>query len=738
MRTSIVLCFISIFLLQSVFGQNSNDKTLSPYFKVQSEADGVSPSFPLLNTDVKVNISGVIADVTITQTYHNDGKSPIEAVYVFPASTRAAIHAMEMHVGKRIIQAEIKERNQARVEYEQAKEAGKRASLLEQDRPNVFQMSVANIMPEDTVKVVLHYTELLVPEAGVYSFIYPTVVGPRYTESTTETASTHDQFTNMPYGQAGQASSSTLDVQLELMSGIPIREIMCTTHKVAINKKRKSAHIELANTERYGGNRDFILQYRLSGGKIASGLMTYEHEDENYFLLMMEPPERVIEDEIPPREYIFVMDVSGSMGGFPTTITKKLLTNLVSHLKPYDRFNVLFFSGGSNWLAKESLTANKANIQLAIEMLNNRGTGGGTRLLPALKNGLNLATCETGVSRSIIVITDGYVSVEREAFDLIRENLNNANLFAFGIGSSVNRHLIEGLAHVGMGEPFIVTNEAEAVIEAERFREYIQYPLLSNIEVAYNGFDVYDIEPLTIPDLLADRPLVIYGKYRGDPKGTITVSGYTGKGAFQQELSVLDAQPHPRQAALRMLWARERIRMLDDYQKLSHYSEDQLEVTRLGLKYSLMTAYTSFLAIEKDLIANASGENQEIKQPLPMPQGVSNAAVGFDLAIEGVVRRKKTNTYNKKVKVEWAGDKSGTTPTKFNTEVEAYLAEIPLLVQIEMIGVHSIKLGIDEKGEIYLISINGDKPSIAMQFWIESWHIASTQLLKNTQININI
>lgn len=738
MRISLILCVLSLFLLQSIFSQTTTNQTLSPYFNIQSEQEGKPISFPLLSTDVDVDISGVIADVTITQVYHNNGENPIEAVYVFPASTRAAIHAMEMVIGNRVIQAEIKERNQARVEYEQAKEEGKRASLLEQDRPNVFQMSVANILVGDTVQVVLHYTELLIPVNGVYSFVYPTVVGPRYTESSQLTASTNDFYTNMPYDKAGVEPLSTLDINVNLMSGIPIQAVNSTSHDVAINKRRKKAQIRLKESERFGGNRDFILEYRLTGGKIESGLMTYEHDDENYFLLMMQPPQRVLEEEIPPREYIFVMDVSGSMGGFPTTVTKSLLTKLVSQLRPYDRFNVLFFSGGSDWLAEESLTANSANIEAAVSMLNGRGSGGGTRLLPALQNGLNLPRCEEGVSRSFVVITDGYVSVEREAFDLVRKNLNAANLFAFGIGSSVNRHLIEGLAHVGMGEPFIVTNVDEAVVEAERFRAYIQSPVLSNIQVTYNGFDAYDVEPLSVPDLLSDRPLIIYGKYKGAAKGSITIDGYTGKGEFQKTIDLTEAQPHPKQAALRMLWAREKIRMLDDYQKLNPYSQDQLEVTRLGLKYSLMTAYTSFLAVEKDRIANASGESETVKQVLSMPQGVSNAAVGFDLEIEGVVRHAKKTIERSKIKAIMANDENITIPKLLKVEIEAYLADIPVLLQAEMLTVTEIEIGIDIEGQLYLISVNGLSPSIAMQFWIESWHLTSSSLLMDTSINLFI
>jgi Ca-activated chloride channel family protein len=224
-------------------------------------------------------------------------------------------------------------------------------------------------------------------------------------------------------------------------------------------------------------------------------------------------------------------------------------------------------------------------------------------------------------------VTDGYVSVEEEAFDLIRKNLGNANMFAFGIGSSVNRHLIEGMAHVGMGEPFILTKPETANAQAERFRKMIQSPVLTQVKLGFAGFQVYDVEPLSIPDVLAERPVLVFGKWRGNPKGTITLKGMTGEGSYSQTIKVEDYMAAKENAALKYLWARHRITLLSDYNKLRNDDKRVKEITNLGLDYHLLTAYTSFVAVDNE-VRNVDGKYTSVKQPLPLPEGVSDYAVG--------------------------------------------------------------------------------------------------------------
>lgn len=612
-------------LLRMPIVQNA-DRSLSPYFFVQSQDSSVE-RLPLKATSTDVDIAGVIADVVVTQVYKNEGSRPIEARYVFPASTRAAVYAMQMTVGDRIIQAQIQRREEARATYEAARAEGKSASLLEQQRPNVFEMNVANIMPGDEIRVELRYTELLVPTDGIYEFVYPTVVGPRYSNQPAASAPEQDRFVQNPYLKEGEASPFTFDLTATLSAGMPIQGIACPSHAVNVQyEDETTASMTLDRADAGKANKDFILRYRLAGGAVQSGLMLYEGKDENFFLLMAQPPKIVKPEVIPPREFIFIVDISGSMNGYPLEVSKTLLRELIDRLRPQDRFNVELFAGSTALLSETSLPATRDNLDRAIKVIDTQRGGGGTNLLPALERAMNLPRTD-GISRSIVVVTDGYVQVEARAFDYIRAHLGDANLFAFGIGNSVNRHLMEGMARVGLGEPLIVTGPGEAQARAAQFRQYIEAPVLTNARLQIEGLDAYDIEPPSIPDVLAQRPVMVFGKYRGKAKGALTLTGMGGQGAYQARFDVGRIRPNQSHGALRYLWARHKIATLADYQQLWASAERVNAVTELGLKYNLLTSYTSFVAVDQR-VRNRSGDSTQVDQPLPLPEGVSNSAVG--------------------------------------------------------------------------------------------------------------
>jgi Ca-activated chloride channel homolog len=665
-------------------GKTQTDTTLSPYVLINTD-DPELDRLPLKSTRAKVYISGVIADVRVTQVYQNRGTRPLEAIYIFPASTRAAVYGVKMTVGERVIEARIREREAARREYQAAKQAGQRASLLEQHRPNLFQMNVANILPGDEIRVELKYTELLVPTNGEYELVYPTVAGPRYVDSAAGDGLPSQDWTANPYLHQGEPAPYGFDVSVTLGAGMPIRDIFCPSHKTRIDYRRQSiATVHLHPDETRGGNRDFILKYRLAGTTVETGLLLYEGKDENYFLLMVQPPRRVARREIPPREYIFIVDVSGSMHGFPLDISKKLLTDLIGDLRPRDRFNVLLFAGGAQMLSERSLPATPVNIRRAIHTIENQRGGGGTRLLPALKKALALPGSD-GVSRTVVVVTDGYVSVEPETFDLVRNNLGRANLFAFGIGSSVNRLLIEGMARVGMGEPFIITRPGEANQKAQQFRKLIETPVATRLRADFNGFSVYAVEPPCLPDVLADRPVVVFGKWRGRPGGSITLGGVTGAGGFERTVDVSTAKPSMDNAALSVLWARHRVGLLSDYNRLKPDDTAVDEITRLGLSHNLLTAYTSFVAV--DTRVNPGGEAVTVKQPLPLPQGVSDRAVGGPMRKQAVsflgsARRALAPAMSESVAVDtrYASDK------KAEPQVLTNAAPVAEIVRISVMG----------------------------------------------------
>jgi Ca-activated chloride channel homolog len=701
----VLISIILIIVAMRASGQETEQsKPGSPYFFVISTNPQLD-QLPLKSTKAEVSITGVIADVVITQEYKNEGQSPIEAIYNFPASTRAAVYGMEMIIGERKIIAKIEERQKAREQYDQAKQEGKRTSLLEQQRPNVFQMNVANIMPGDLIKVVLRYTELLIPEEGTYKFVYPTVVGPRYAgEAGGEET---NAFVNNPFTKQGILPAYTFDINLNLSMGMPIQHIASGSHKITLAYPTASAAmVGLSPEEIHGGNRDFVLEYKLAGNAIESGLTLYEHGDENFFLLMVQPPKRIIKEEIPPREYIFIVDVSGSMHGFPIGISKGLLRNLIINLRPEDRFNVLVFESGAYWLADSSLPAIEENVDKACTFLDNQQGGGGTNLIHAMKKAMSFPRPEEGLSRSFIVVTDGYVNVEREVFDIIRSRSDEANTFAFGIGSSVNRYIIEGMAHAGMSEPFIILNPEYAGVEAEKFRKYINYPVLTQIKKTFSGLDVYDVEPLSIPDVLAERPVVIYGKYRGKPQGTITIEGLAGKKKYKKTFRVEDIKPDKKHAAIRYLWARKKVQLLDDYSKLGYGSDEQQEVTKLGLKYNLMTAYTSFIAIEEKRVNNEK-DLTTVKQPLPLPQGVENSAVGFEMEIDAT-----EDAFSFHSKIELPSDFDLAMKEKVQEHIEKkLLPSLNKLIEEKGVQLDSIEITVGMDGSVAIAKVNGKKLS---------------------------
>lgn len=629
MKTMKVLGILFFALACQLTAQDhpNDDRTGSPYFIIPSDSPQ-SETLPLKSTTSSVSIAGVIADVIVTQVYKNEGLIPVEAIYVFPGSTRAAVYGMKMKIGERTIVARIEEKGRARNEYDQAKQAGQRASLLEQHRPNVFQMNVANIMPGDEIEVELKYTELLIPEDGIYEFVYPTVVGPRYSNPANDLASVTEKWVANPYLKEGELSSSRFDLVVNLDAGMPLQKVLCPSHNADIRfLDKERVKISLNPSENRGNNRDFILRYSLKGSQIHSGLILGEGKDENHFLLMVQPPQRVTSENIPPREYVFIVDISGSMYGFPLEVSKTLMKELLSQLRPVDRFNVLLFAGSSSIFSEQSSVASPDNIRNAIEFVERQRGGGGTELLPALKRALALRGTES-LSRTFVIATDGYITVEKEVFDLIRENLGNANFFAFGIGTAVNRHLIEGIAHVGKGVPFIATKNEEAKSLAQKLKNYISTPVMTNIRLKFEGFDVYDVEPTEFPDIFSERPLIVYGKYQGIPSGYIEISGKTGNSAFKQRVNVADFEPQNENNALPQLYARDRIRLLNDYSNLASNASLVNEITALGLKYNLLTAYTSFVAIDSEVVNN-NGVFVTVNQPLPLPQGVSGHAIGM-------------------------------------------------------------------------------------------------------------
>lgn len=685
--------------------EENEEELLAPYFIIQGTGDDASSveHFPLKSTDVVTNINGMIAETYVTQVYVNEGDTPINASYVFPTSSGVSVHGMTMVIGNERITAQIKEKEEAKVEYEEAKSEGKSASLMEQKRPNVFTMDVANIMPGDMVSIELHYTELIAPKENIYEFVFPTVVGPRYAppaepdgdsgeesgqdggegssqeesgqdgeegssqdsgeESDKDSAESvgeitvvaeeggsvsggngnengagngggsDDDWVASPYLPGGATPPGEYNITVNLSTGVPIAQVTSKSHAIRINKSDDStAQITLANPDDYAGNRDFILKYKLAGEEIQSGLVLSSgqagggSQAENFFMLTIQPPERFETEDIPPREYIFVLDVSGSMYGYPLDTAKELIRDLVTDLHETDTFNLILFANESTILSPDSLPATAQNVKTAVKLIEEQEGGGGTSLLPALEDAIAIPK-EDDTARSIVIITDGYISNDDEVISCITDNMDSASFFSFGIGSSVNDYLIKQIAGCGLGESFVVTDSEDAAESAANFRTYIEAPLLTDISVTYRGFDVYDVEPSVPSILYASQPIVLFGKWRGKPVGTITITGKTGEKEYTQEIPVSNVTVDMESEAIRYLWARTHLDRIAGYGSIRNDESVKDEITQLGLEYNMVTPYTSFIAVS-EIIRNTEGDGTDVDQLLPLPQRVSGLAVG--------------------------------------------------------------------------------------------------------------
>ena len=602
------------------------DELSSPYFQIVGNRDAAAnESLPLKSSSASVVIDGTIARVNLTQRYANSGSVPIEAIYIFPASTRAAVHGMTLTTGGRVIAAKITESIKAKAEYATAKAEKKTAALLEEQRPNVFQMSVANLLPGDDIDVEIHWTETIPAVDSTYEFVFPTVVGPRYTGGSA--AAKSETWTANPHLSPATPNPATFKLEVSLTTTLPLAEVTCPSHPVAVDFKAKDrALVKIdAKSGKDAANRDFILRWTLGNHQVDAGLLLHQGKSTNHFLLQIAPPPRVTLNQIPPRDYVIVLDVSGSMAGFPLDTAKELLRNLVLGLRSDDTFNVVRFASDSGALSETPMAANPANVALALAFIDNQTSRGGTELEAALKRSLALPGGENR-SRSILLITDGFISADAETAELVRNNIGSANLFTFGIGSSVNRELLESVARAGGGEPVIVTTGKEATPAAAKFRELVSNPVLAKVKITAEGVTLGGIEPDPHPDVFAARPLVVTGTWTGEPKGRIIVRGIGGNGTpFEKSFDLAEAAGKGLDhQALPVLWARERVRRLTDGQR---NAESIREITSLGLSYSLLTPYTSFLAVD-ETPRDFKGLAQTVKQSLPLPKGVSEGAIG--------------------------------------------------------------------------------------------------------------
>lgn len=658
---------------------------------------------PLKHTSVSAEISGFLARVTVTQEFHNPFQDKIEAVYTFPLPQTSAVDDMTMLVGSRVVKGKIKRREEARAIYDAARASGRVASLLDQERPNIFTQSVANIMPGEQVKITISYVETLKYEAGVYEFVFPMVVGPRYIPGQptgkqgggwapdTDRVPDASRITP-PVTPPGTRAGHDISIEVAVDAGVPIDTVTSASHEVVVERPNlRTAVVRLRDQETIP-NKDFTLRYDVAGAKISDAVLTHAAERGGFFTLILQPPERPAAAEITPKELVFVLDTSGSMSGFPIEKAKETMRLALANLNPMDTFNLITFAGETQILFPEPVAATRENLDRAQKFLAGRSGGGGTEMMTAIRAALDPSDAQ-GHVRIVCFMTDGYVGNDMEIISEVQKH-KNARVFSFGIGGSVNRFLLDKMAEEGRGEVEYVPLNGDGSAAAKRFHERVRNPLLTDISIDWGGLPVSGIYPKRIPDLFGAKPVIVHGRYAGAGRGVIRLRGRTAAGEFTREIRVSLPAVEKRHDVLASLWARTRIDdlMAQDYagiQRGETKTDVKEAITQLGLDFRLMTQFTSFVAVEETIVTDA-GQPRRIEVPVEMPEGVSYkgvfgmeeaeakplSAAGASMTFSHAARARLSAPAFAPPPMQAVADKRKTESSKLHPEITALIARV--------------------------------------------------------------
>jgi Ca-activated chloride channel family protein len=585
---------------------------------------------PLEHTEVKAQLTFTVGSVTVTQQYHNPYSGKIEAVYVFPLPDDAAVRDFILQIGERRIRGIIREREEATQIYLEARRQGHVASLMTQERPNIFTQRVANIEPGRRIDVSITYFHTLQYQDGEFTFVCPMVVGPRYNPPgfpegigavPAGAFGASSQRAEVQYLRPEEIAANDLSLEVAIDAGAEIGAITSPTHAIkSVQTAPGKALVTLSPHDRIP-NRDFVLRYRVAGAAIRAGLAVHRDASGGTFALLIHPPDSLKDVPRTAREMIFVIDCSGSMTGRPVEVAKRALVKCLKRLEPDDSFQILRFSDHVTIFERAPILATVDNVKRGIAFTEALEAGGGTEMQEVVRIALDYPVAP-GRRRIVSFLTDGFIGNDREVVAFARAHLGGARIFSFGVGSSVNRYLLEALARVGRGVSTFVTLDESTELAAEELYKRIEHPALADLRIDWGGMNVTDVEPSPLPDLYLGRPVMLLGRFRGEAPARVRISGRAGERTFETDIRVDPNEPAARHAALPAVWARTRIAGLQDALIGSGDSREiSGEIRTLSLRYGLLSEFTAFLAV--DSLSHTAGEfGTTVVQPVPVPGGV--------------------------------------------------------------------------------------------------------------------
>ena len=606
---------------KDVITRKSEDSPGSGAMVVKSQSKKDIP-LPLKHTDVKASVFGYIATVSVTQQFHNPFDSKIEAVYIFPLPHNAAINEFIMKIGERRIRGIIRERQEAEQIYQEAKSQGYVASLLTQERSNVFTQSVANIEPGKEIDVQLTYFNTLAWVDGWYEFAFPMVVGPRFNPpgSTNGVGAVargdrgiSGQHTEVQYLKPGERSGHDITLTLEVNAGVAIEETQCRSHIVAETRPQPERLVVTLNPNDRIPNKDFVYRYRVVGDQIKSGILTSHDQRGGFFILMLYPPKDLTRLSRKPLEMVFVIDCSGSMDGRPIKQAKLAVDRALRHLQLGDTFQIIRFSNKASQLGPNPIEAKPENIRHGLDYVASLKSSGGTMMINGIKAALDFPHDPKRL-RFVCFLTDGYIGNEAEILAETRKRLGSSRIFSFGVGSSVNRYLLERLAKLGAGAvAFLGPNDSPAVV-MDAFVERIAHPALTDLKLDWGGMDVSDVFPSRTPDLFMGRPVILMGRSMG-------ISGQVGSEAISWRIPASGNSAPLTSKSLPSVWARMKIADLSDRALLDDSGELTGEIKQIALDFGLMSAYTAFVAVDASRVTKGD-RGTTVPVAVPVPDGV--------------------------------------------------------------------------------------------------------------------
>ena len=584
---------------------------------------------PLEHTAVDAAIAGYIGTVRVNQRFANPFDTKIEAVYLFPLPEKAAVSEFLMVIGDRTIRGILREKEEAEQIYREARAQGYRASLLVQRRPNIFEQKVANIEPGKAIEVDITYFHTLAYQDGWYSFVFPTVVGPRYNP-----AGHPDPIAALPRGGKTISPNATgveylaptersghdLGITVRLDAGVAIEELK-STHEIVVEEQGSESTVVRLARETTIPNRDFVLDFRVAGETIKSNLLTYRDPEtgEGYFTLQVIPPRDARALPRRPMEMVFVIDCSGSMNGRPLEQAKEAVTAALARLRPDDTFQIIRFSDGASQFGPTPVRATPRNLAAARRYLATLDGSGGTEMLRGVETALGFPQSPSHL-RFVSFMTDGYIGNEADVLAAVHRNIGNARIFSFGVGSSVNRYLMERMASEGRGVAAYLGLQDSAQEVMGNFFDRVSHPALTDVEIDWGGMEVRDTYPRALPDLFVGRPLVVAGRFDGTPS-EVTLSGTAGEA--RRTLTVATHDGNVAAPYIAKVWARLNIADLADRQATSGDPHGELRdsIRRIALRHQLVSSYTSFVAVDSSMRTEGT-HGVTVHQAVPVPAGV--------------------------------------------------------------------------------------------------------------------